>query len=169
MSHAGGPAGRGLQILVPTSAAEAVSPAAAPCHRCTAKCCRYLALEIDPPITPEAHDQVRWYLVHLGTAVWVQDGAWYLEVRTVCRHLTAGNACAVYETRPEICREYGSPHAGDSCEYFETPADYELYFDSAEAFEAWSRPRLEKREKRLARRRELRRRRRTDTREEAIA
>ena len=43
-----------------------------PCHDCTAKCCKYFALQIDTPTTPKDHDHIRWYLLHEHIAVWVQ-------------------------------------------------------------------------------------------------
>ena len=43
-----------------------------PCHLCTARCCRYIALEIDRPSDPKGCDQVRWFLLHEGVKVWVQ-------------------------------------------------------------------------------------------------
>lgn len=139
-----------------------------PCHLCTARCCKYFALEIDTPVTPEDHDSIRWYLLHEHVVVWVQDKAWYLEVRTPCRHLLADNRCAIYETRPRICREYGWPQADEPenaeepCEYFSGEGGYDLFFDSAESFETWSAAALAKRAARLARRRERYRRARTE-------
>jgi Fe-S-cluster containining protein len=125
-----------------------------PCHLCPARCCQYFALQIDTPTTPKDHDQIRWFLVHQATAVWKLEGDWYLEVRNRCKNLMDDNRCAIYETRPEICREYGAPGSEDGpCEYFTDEGTYDLYFDSAEAFEAWSRVELAKREERLARRR----------------
>ena len=128
-----------------------------PCHFCTALCCTYFALPIETPVTPKEHDDVRWYLLHHNVAVWKQDGDWYLEVRNACRHLRADNSCGIYETRPRICRDYGLPEVEGPCEYFTQDVRYELYFDSAEAFDSWSRAELDRREKRLARRRERRR------------
>ncbi|HJQ97589.1 MAG TPA: YkgJ family cysteine cluster protein [Candidatus Polarisedimenticolaceae bacterium] len=127
-----------------------------PCHDCTAKCCKYFALEIDRPITPREHDHIRWYLLHEHVAVWVQDKAWFLEIRTRCKHLQPDNQCGIYETRPQICRDHGWPEADDMhpCEYFnEDKTGYDLHFENAEEFDAWSKPELEKREKRLAKRR----------------
>ena len=127
-----------------------------PCHDCTAKCCKYLALQIAKPTTPEDHDHILWYLLHEHIAVWVQDGDWYLEVRTPCRHLLADNRCGIYHTRPQICREYGWPDADnpiEPCEYFSGDEGYELHFETAEAFAAWSKLELARREERLARRR----------------
>jgi Fe-S-cluster containining protein len=82
-----------------------------PCHDCSAKCCKYFALQIDKPTTPKEHDNIRWYLLHEHIAVWVQDGDWYLEVRTPCKHLLPDNRCGIYHTRPSICRE--ELHVGD--------------------------------------------------------
>jgi Fe-S-cluster containining protein len=127
-----------------------------PCHDCTAKCCKYFALEIDAPTVPRDHDNIRWYLLHEHVVVWVQDGDWYLEIRTPCRHLQSDNSCGVYHTRPQICRDYGWPDADnpdEPCEYFTGDDGYDLFFDTAAAFDAWSRVELEKRAKRLAARR----------------
>jgi uncharacterized protein len=127
-----------------------------PCHDCTARCCKYFALEIDRPVTPKDHDHLRWYLLHEHVVVWVQEGDWYLELRTPCKHLLPDNQCGIYETRPQICREYGWPDADspdEPCEYFTGDGGYDLFFDSAEAFDRWSIEQLRKRDERLARRR----------------
>jgi Fe-S-cluster containining protein len=100
-----------------------------PCHDCSAKCCKYFALQIDKPTTPREHDNIRWYLMHEHIAVWVQDGDWYLEIRTPCRHLQADNSCGIYHTRPQICRSTaaGSRQSRQSCEYF-TGNDGTIFF-----------------------------------------
>jgi len=128
-----------------------------PCHLCTARCCRYIALEIDRPADPKGCDQVRWFLLHEGVKVWVQDGDWYLEIETRCRHLEDSGLCGIYETRPQLCRDYGLPEIDGPCEYFSDDADFQLHFDTAEKFDAWAKVEMEKREQRLARRREKRR------------
>lgn len=104
---------------------------------CNASCCRYFALEIDKPKTKQEFDYIRWYLVHEGVAVWVDDGDWYLEVRTVCRHLQHDNTCGIYETRPQICRDYGLP-GEDPCEFFTQDLEYDLYFPDDGAFDRWA-------------------------------
>lgn len=160
----------GTSVLVPLSALGP-APAASggpPCDRCTARCCRYIALEIDRPVTPRDHDQIRWYLLHEGIAVWVDEGEWYVEIRNPCRKLGSDNGCRIYETRPQLCRDYGAPESGDRCEYYENDLKFDLYFETAEQFETWSREALRKREERLRRRREAYRR-RTDGVREAIA
>jgi Fe-S-cluster containining protein len=126
-----------------------------PCHLCTARCCKYIALEIDRPTTPRGYDQIRWFLLHEGVVVWVQEGDWYLEMRSRCRHLEPDNSCGIYETRPDLCREYGVPSLGGECEFYSDGSEYELYFDSAEKFEAWAKGEQERRARRLQRRREL--------------
>ena len=126
-----------------------------PCHLCPARCCQYFALQIDAPITPEEHDQIRWFLAHERVVVWMQEGEWYLEVQNRCKNLQADNRCAIYETRPQICRDYGLPDGDEGpCEFFTDDATYDLYFDSSESFEVWSREQLARRERRLARRRQ---------------
>lgn len=107
-----------------------------PCHLCNASCCRYFALQIDEPVDDEGYDHVRWYLMHEGTVVWVQDEEWYLEVRTQCRHLQPDNSCGVYETRPQICRDYGLP-GGEACEYFTKDLEYDLEFRNDAEFQTW--------------------------------
>jgi Fe-S-cluster containining protein len=114
-----------------------------PCHLCTARCCKYFALQIDKPKTREEYDHIRWYLMHEGIAVWKDDGDWYLEIRTVCKLLQPDYSCGIYETRPQICREYGS--ADEPCEYFTDHLRYDLYFDSDDKFAEWAEAQLAKR------------------------
>jgi len=118
-----------------------------PCHLCNASCCRYFALQIDEPLDDEGYDHVRWYLMHEGTVVWVQDDEWYLEVRTQCRHLQPDNSCGIYETRPQICRDYGLP-GGETCEYFTKDLEYDLEFRNDSEFQAWVEKKKKKEKKR---------------------
>jgi Fe-S-cluster containining protein len=123
-----------------------------PCELCTALCCKYFALQIDKPATPSDYDQIRWYLVHQDVLVWVQDDDWYLEVRNRCKHLLPDNRCDIYDTRPDVCRDYPDP-ADMSCEYETENLKYDLFFDNAELFQTWVDKQLKKRDKRLAKRR----------------
>jgi len=45
----------------------------------------------------------------------------------VCKHLQDDHRCGIYETRPDICREYSTAN----CEY-EDDWTYEHYFETAE-------------------------------------
>ncbi len=66
--------------------------------------------------------------------MFVDDGVWYLLVHTKCKYLDdATNLCGTYETRPDICRDYGS----DKCEY-EDYYVYDQYFELPEQIEEYA-------------------------------
>ena len=106
---------------------EQLPPCESPCAHCSAKCCRYFALQIDTPTEWRDFEYLRWFLLHERVAVFVEDGGWYLLVAEPCRHLRDDGLCAIYEDRPLICREYKT----DNCEY-EDDWVYEKYFGTAE-------------------------------------
>ena len=58
--------------------------------------------------------------------MFTEDESWYLCVHTVCKHLEHDNRCGIYETRPQICRDYTT----DACEFDEFT--YEHYFETPE-------------------------------------
>ena len=97
------------------------------CDYCTALCCRYFALPIDQPTEIHEFDYIRWYLLHDRATVFVDSDQWYLLVHTTCKHLRADNLCGIYETRPQICRDYSTKR----CEYDDT-AVYDRYFETPE-------------------------------------
>jgi len=97
------------------------------CEYCTAKCCRYFALPIETPTEVRDFEFIRWYLLHEAATVFTEDGDWYLLVHTTCKHLQSDHRCGIYETRPQICREYTT----DECE-FEDDWTYERYFETPE-------------------------------------
>lgn len=82
------------------------------CQKCGAKCCRYVALEIDKPKTKSDFQNIRWYVAHSGVWVYIDDRVWHLAFDAVCSHLDEDNRCTIYDDRPDICRQYGR----DSCE-----------------------------------------------------
>jgi len=94
------------------------------CEQCAAACCRYIALPIDKPRTPRDYDDIRWYLMHEGVSVFVEDGDWYCQFQTRCRNLALDNRCSIYESRPHICRDY---EPGD-CDYAGGTYGYDHYF-----------------------------------------
>ncbi len=106
---------------------EQLAPGEVLCAYCTAKCCRYFALPIDTPTDLKDYEYIRWYLLHDRASVFTEDDTWYLLVHTTCKHLGPDNRCGIYETRPEICREYSTAN----CEYEENWT-YERYFETAE-------------------------------------
>ena len=94
-----------LSVLTsPTQAKRPKAKDGPPCDHCTARCCKYFALPIDKPKTKADYGYVRWYLMHEGIAVWVDEGDWYLEVRTVCKHLLPDNRCGIYERAADLPR-----------------------------------------------------------------
>ena len=103
------------------------------CEFCDAKCCRYFALPIDKPSTFEEFDYVRWYLLHERASVFVEDGDWFLLVHTPCKELGPDNRCRIYETRPQICREYSTTR----CEYDDLFV-FEQYFETPEQVEEYA-------------------------------
>jgi Fe-S-cluster containining protein len=112
---------------------EDLGPGESLCDHCTAKCCRYFALPIDTPTTRRDFDFLRWFLLHDRASVFVEDETWYLLVHTTCKHLQPDNRCGIYETRPQICREYST----DNCEYADDWV-YERYFESPEQVEEYT-------------------------------
>lgn len=114
-----------------------------PCHLCAARCCKYFAVQIDTPESAQDFDHIRWYLMHESVVVWMQDSDWYLEVRTRCRHLQPNDSCGIYESRPQICRDYGLP-GGDPCEFFTDNLTYDLFFESDDSFTEWLQARKQK-------------------------
>ena len=103
------------------------------CGECGGKCCQYFCFQIDVPDTFEEFDDLRWYLLHDGITIHVDDGDWYISIANRCKALGDDGRCAVYEDRPVICRRYSMANcdftAGDYGydELFQTPEDIEKY------------------------------------------
>jgi Fe-S-cluster containining protein len=97
------------------------------CEYCTAKCCRYFALPIEEPEEFEDYEFIRWFLLHDRASIFKEDGNWYLLVHTECKHLQDDNRCGIYETRPQICRDYTTKN----CEYDEDWT-YDFYLETSE-------------------------------------
>jgi Fe-S-cluster containining protein len=97
------------------------------CDYCTAKCCRYFALPIDGPEEFSDFEFIRWYLLHERATIFKEGDNWYLLVHTTCRHLQEDNRCGIYETRPQICRDYTTK----DCE-FEDDWTYDFYLERPE-------------------------------------
>lgn len=108
------------------------------CEHCTAACCRYIALPIDEPESREEIDDLRWYVLHEGVSVFVEEGDWYICVQTVCRHLQSDYRCGIYETRPRICRDYST----DNCDYHSGDYGWEHHFTAPEHLDEYARTHL---------------------------
>ena len=97
------------------------------CDHCTAKCCKYFALAIDTPTERRDFEYLRWFLLHDQASAFIEGGDWYLMVHTTCKHLLDDQRCGIYETRPQICRDYSTV----DCEYEEDWV-YDHFFETAE-------------------------------------
>jgi len=77
------------------------------CERCTALCCRYVAVEIDAPDEERDFENIRWYVSHENVQVYQDDrGDWYIQFLTPCRNLGPGNRCLIHPGHYLICKEY---------------------------------------------------------------
>jgi Fe-S-cluster containining protein len=97
------------------------------CSRCNgSKCCTYIteALGITPRKKSD-FDHLLWQISHEGVEIYKDEDGWFLLLQGKCEHLQKDGACGIYETRPQICREYEN----DWCEH-DAPAEegFELYF-----------------------------------------
>ena len=89
------------------------------CHGC----CNYITVVIDYPRSKDERDSYGWYLSHKNVEIYIDhDNDWNLLFKTPCNHLKPDGACAIYETRFEICREYEA----DACSRMGT--DYKKLF-----------------------------------------
>ena len=103
------------------------------CEHCVAACCRYLAIEIDKPKTARDFDDIRWYIMHTGISVFVEEGDWYIQIQTTCKNLGADNRCQIYDVRPDICRDY---EPGE-CDYSTGPSSYDHFFTHPQQVEEY--------------------------------
>jgi hypothetical protein len=92
------------------------------CLSCGAKCCNYFALPIDEPEDRQDFDDIRWYLLHKGVSVFVEDGDWYIQINNRCSALTREGLCHIYEDRPRICCKYKDA----DCEYAVPDGEHEV-------------------------------------------
>lgn len=116
-----------------TTAASKMTPA---CAKCNGRCCRYFALPLDNPEDWKDYDDIRWYLCHENTTVFVEDGQWYLNVNNKCRYVSEKDyRCQMYEMRPKICRAYDT----DGCDLTGNEYGYELHFTDDKQMEAYMR------------------------------
>ena len=68
--------------------------------------------------------------------MFTEEGTWYLLVHTTCKHLQSDNRCGIYDTRPQVCRDYTT----DNCEY-EDDWVYDHYFETSEQVGEYMRSR----------------------------
>ena len=104
------------------------------------KCCVYVTQQIDTPKTKYAFEALAWQVLHKGVEVYKDsDKTWYLLFATACEQLLPDGRCGIYETRPQVCRDYSN----DWCEYDE-PAEkhWLLHFPDYESLNRYCRRRF---------------------------
>ncbi|MBI5450300.1 MAG: YkgJ family cysteine cluster protein [Gammaproteobacteria bacterium] len=117
-----------------------VMTAANKCSFCTGStCCTYATQLIPTPRSKHDFDHLLWQVAHAGVEVYKDDDGWFLLLNARCTQLLPDGGCAIYDTRPQVCRDYSN----DYCEYDE-PAEknFELYFKSYDSLLAYCRRRF---------------------------
>ncbi len=114
----------------PTKKTKTFSKEVSPCEGCGAKCCRYFALEIHTPEDREDFEDLRWYICHENTVLYVEEDTWYLHLTNDCRFRDDSDRCTIYERRSTMCRE----HSPKDCERLE-PWASDLKFTTLDELE----------------------------------
>lgn len=112
------------------------------CGYCTnSKCCTYVTQEIDKPKTKYDFEHLLWQVSHENVKAYKDEDGWFLLFEARCTHLQPDGACGIYESRPEVCREYSN----DYCE-FDTPAEdgFDLYFEDYASLLKYCKKRFKK-------------------------
>ncbi|MBD3253257.1 YkgJ family cysteine cluster protein [Candidatus Pacearchaeota archaeon] len=100
------------------------------CKGCGAKCCRYIATEIDKPESKKDYQDIVWYLLHENVWIFIEEGKWYIQFNTDCKKLDENSKCSIYEKRPKICRDLDI----ESCERYGDGEAYDFLFKEPEEF-----------------------------------
>ncbi len=117
------------------------------CDLCEgSKCCNYITQAIDTPRSIDEFDTLLWQLTHRNVQAYKDDDGWFLLFYTTCQFLQSDGRCGIYETRPQMCRDY----TNDYCEY-DSPAEegFELFFDGYQSLLAYCQKRFKKWDKRF--------------------
>lgn len=110
------------------------------CEGCGAKCCKYVAMEIDCPEDLDDFENIKWYVAHENIRVFVEvDNVWNIEFMTSCKYLD-GEKCSIHEEfvknpkakRPKICGEFTADACPNHNKYsekyeFNSIEDVDLY------------------------------------------
>jgi Fe-S-cluster containining protein len=117
------------------------------CDLCEgSKCCNYITQAIDTPRSIEEFDTLLWQLAHANVQAYKDEDGWFLLVNNKCQFLGEYGRCKIYDTRPQMCRDYSN----DYCEY-DAPAEdgFELFFDGYDSLLKYCQKRFKKWDKRF--------------------
>ncbi|NOY63415.1 MAG: YkgJ family cysteine cluster protein [Gammaproteobacteria bacterium] len=112
------------------------------CSYCPdSRCCTYVTQQLDKPRSKDDFRLLLWQVSHQNVEVYKDSDGWFLLFNGSCEHLEADGKCAIYETRPPICRD----HTNDHCE-LDSPAEegFDLYFTNYEQLLKYCRKRFKK-------------------------
>ena len=112
------------------------------CSQCTKTiCCTYVTQQIPTPRSKSDFDYLLWQVSHDGVEIYKDNDGWFLLIPGRCAHILPSGQCAIYETRPQICRDYEN----DYCE-FDEPAskNFDLYFQNYSHLLAYCQKRFAK-------------------------
>ncbi|MDH5180444.1 MAG: YkgJ family cysteine cluster protein [Gammaproteobacteria bacterium] len=110
------------------------------------KCCVYTTQEIAAPRSMDDFDHLLWQLAHKDMQIYKDEDGWFLLALNPCRFLKPEGGCGIYETRPQVCRDYSN----DYCEYDAPPEEFfEHYFPDYESLLAYCRKRFKRWDKRF--------------------
>lgn len=101
------------------------------CCGCKGKCCKYITIEIKEPKTKQEIDTIRWYLLHKGVEIFIEDGVWNAQFNGKCKKLGKDFRCMDYENRPDVCRD----HSIEICERYDK-TKYTCFRNTGE-FDDW--------------------------------
>jgi len=112
------------------------------CSFCTGtKCCQYVTQHIDTPRSKSDFEFLLWQVSHLNVEIYKDKDGWFLMFMTRCQHLQDSGACGIYDTRPQLCRDYSN----DWCELDEPPEKHwKLYFRDYDSLHSYCKKRFKK-------------------------
>jgi Fe-S-cluster containining protein len=94
------------------------------CSRCLGStCCTYTTEALGTLRSKADFGHLLWQVSHQHVEAYRDSSGWYLLMRGNCEHLRPGGACGIYETRPQVCRDY----ANDWCEFDEAAEQHFLH------------------------------------------
>jgi len=91
-------------------------------------------------------DTLLWQLAHKDIQAYKDEDGWFLLINNTCQFLGEHGRCGIYESRPQMCREYSN----DYCEY-DSPAEegFDLFFDGYASLLAYCQQRFKRWDKRF--------------------
>jgi Fe-S-cluster containining protein len=100
------------------------------------KCCRYVAIGIDGPVSVSGVSTALWLVYHRNVSIYQShDDDWFVLFPADCENLLPNGLCGVYENRPFVCRHYDV----DGCEGTSDELPEKARFDDGASVGAWLR------------------------------